>query len=90
MGRLLLDCKKKDTVDFQLTMGNLRAQMMAPVCAASMQKRAYHRSYDQIVDLHTLQELEEGATTWFGIEPDDEVKFVAKSGEQLLSEWKTR
>ncbi|GAV08904.1 ATR [Ramazzottius varieornatus] len=90
VGRLLLDCKKGDSADFQLTMGNLRAQMMAPVCAASMQKRAYHRCYDQIVDLHALQELEEGATTWFGIEPDEEMKFVVKPGAQLLAEWKTR
>jgi serine/threonine-protein kinase ATR len=90
LGRLLLDAKHQNSQDFRSTMAGLLANLTAPVCAANMNKPAYHRSYDSIVQLHTLSELEEGATTWFDIQPDEEFQCQAKPAAQLLSEWNLR
>ncbi|OQV17014.1 Serine/threonine-protein kinase atr [Hypsibius exemplaris] len=90
VGRLLLDAKLGDSEGFRGAMGHLQAQLMGPVCAANMEKGAYHRSYDNIVQLHTLFELEEGAQTWFGIQPDEEFPSVPKKPAVLLREWELR
>ena len=90
VGRLLLDAQRGDSERFRGAMGHLQAQLMGPICAANMDKGAYHHCYDNIVQLHTLFELEEGAATWFNVQPDEEFHSVAKPQADLLTEWNLR
>lgn len=57
VGKLLLSAKAQNSAKdcFQRSMAQLRAQLMGPVVAVSMEKRAYHRAYDHLVQLHILQ-----------------------------------
>ncbi|KAG0083919.1 serine/threonine-protein kinase M1 [Podila epicladia] len=61
LGRLLLDIRG-DEADFMRHIEEARSSLIAPLAAASME--SYSRSYDQVVQLHLLHELEVAHRSW--------------------------
>ncbi|KAI9332338.1 hypothetical protein BDR26DRAFT_645605 [Obelidium mucronatum] len=56
LGKILLYAKQQRLEDFKATLRQTREQLIAPLCAASME--SYSRAYDCIVKLNMLQETE--------------------------------
>lgn len=61
LGRLLLDIRGDET-NFTRHIEEARSSLIAPLAAASME--SYSRSYDQVVQLHLLHELEVAHRSW--------------------------
>ncbi|KAG0338696.1 serine/threonine-protein kinase M1 [Podila horticola] len=61
LGQLLLDIRG-DGADFMRHIEEARSSLIAPLAAASME--SYSRSYDQVVQLHLLHELEVAHQSW--------------------------
>ncbi|KAF9427653.1 serine/threonine-protein kinase M1 [Podila epigama] len=62
LGQLILDMRENRKQDFVLHMEQVRSRLVAPLAAASME--SYARSYDQVVQLHLLRELELANERW--------------------------
>ncbi|KAF9211017.1 serine/threonine-protein kinase M1 [Podila verticillata] len=61
LGQLLLDIRGNGA-DFTRHLEEARSSLIAPLAAASME--SYSRSYDQVVQLHLLHELEVAHKSW--------------------------
>lgn len=61
LGQLLLDIRGNGA-DFTRHIEEARSSLIAPLAAASME--SYSRSYDQVVQLHLLRELEVAHQSW--------------------------
>ena len=71
---------------FQTQLRQVRSEQMGPLSASSMEVGSYKRSYEFIVRLHMLKELEEGVQTL--------LRMGGQGGKQtkkeLLSHWGRR
>ena len=71
---------------FRSQLRQVRSEQMGPLSASSMEVGSYQRSYEFIVRLHMLKELEEGVQTLLGMGGEGGKQT---SGE-LLSHWGRR
>ncbi|KAI8805845.1 ataxia telangiectasia and Rad3 related, isoform CRA_a [Cladochytrium replicatum] len=82
LGQLLLAGQKLDVLSFNNTLRKVRASLMAPLAAASME--SYQRCYDHIRKLHMLSEIE----SVFEVQQDP--KDVEENAKRLFATWELR
>ncbi|KAJ3030097.1 UNVERIFIED_CONTAM: serine/threonine-protein kinase M1 [Siphonaria sp. JEL0065] len=86
LGKILLHAKQKKRQDFQATLKQTREQLIAPLCAASME--SYSRAYDCVVKLNMLHETEAACQhIWQKDATDDGEGFLA---DVMMKSWDTR
>ncbi|KAI8598622.1 hypothetical protein EDD21DRAFT_309126 [Dissophora ornata] len=62
LGQLILDMRENRAIDFEEHLRQVRSMLIPPLAAASME--SYTRSYESIVQLAMLHELEVGSKGW--------------------------
>ena len=69
IGRLLICVKERDSNGFKVLLDRARVKEMNPISAMASQRAAYLRSYQHLVRLHMLTDLEQASTCLFDTKP---------------------
>ena len=93
LGKIFLAAKMNNEVDYKKGINLLRSELMGPLCAASMEIGSYQRGYDYIVQLHMLNELEQGMKVVMelndtSLQPVESTK--TQQMKMLLQQWDQR